>query len=434
MPSPVLRVDGLGKRYDLGLTHAGSLAAVASRWTRRLRGLPPEEGSVLTGTHAADDQSSSFWALKDVSFEVGAGEVVGIIGRNGAGKSTLLKILSRVTAPTTGSVEIDGRVGSLLEVGTGFHPELTGRENVYMNATLLGMSKREVDAKLDEIVDFSGVERFLDTPVKRYSSGMKVRLGFAVAAHLEPELLIIDEVLAVGDAEFQSRCLGRMKTVAGEGRTVLFVSHNMAAIRTLCPRSLWMEQGLLRASGETAALITEYIAQDAEVLTAERAFEINEEKDVQLLSAEAVAPSGEKSAGLFECDDPLAVRLTLLVRRPVPRMYGYLEFVSDRAGTVLVSDSHDCPPNPLDGLAPGVHVVDLNVPPRTLGVGEYSVYFNLASPAADGFDVDSPGNLIRVRLTDPATRRGDRRGGCLSTLVNWSVAPSPATVAPPISA
>ncbi len=206
---PAVRVQGLGKKYRLGLTHARSLNEAAARLTRRLRGLPP-------ATSAPGDEKpraeKDFWALRDVDFEIQPGEVVGIIGRNGAGKSTLLKILSRVTRPTTGTVELRGRVGSLLEVGTGFHPELTGRENVYMNGTLLGMSKREVARRFDEIVDFAGVETFIDTPVKRYSSGMKVRLGFAVAAHLEPEILIIDEVLAVGDAEFQRKCFGRMET------------------------------------------------------------------------------------------------------------------------------------------------------------------------------------------------------------------------------
>ena len=258
MSSPALRVRGLGKRYRLGLTHAGSLSQVASRWTRRLRGLPPEESLVDGAGRGGENPAGDFWALREVDLEVHPGEVVGVIGRNGAGKSTLLKILSRITAPTTGTVEIAGRVGSLLEVGTGFHPELTGRENVYMNATLLGMSKREVDAKLDEIVEFAGVGPFLDTPVKRYSSGMKVRLGFAVAAHLEPEVLIVDEVLAVGDAEFQAKCLGKMQDVAGEGRTVLFVSHNMGAVGDLCGRCVVLDAGRAALSADTDEALTFY--------------------------------------------------------------------------------------------------------------------------------------------------------------------------------
>ncbi|MEO0333895.1 MAG: ABC transporter ATP-binding protein, partial [Bacteroidota bacterium] len=208
-----------------------------------------------------------FWALKDISFEVKRGEAIGIIGKNGAGKSTLLKVLSRITEPTTGRIAIDGRVSSLLEVGTGFHPELTGRENVFLNGTILGMSRTEVKAKFDEIVDFSGVEKFLDTPVKRYSSGMKVRLAFAVAAHLEPEILIIDEVLAVGDAEFQKKCLGKMEDVTGEGRTVLFVSHNMAAVKALCSRAILIKQGQVVTAGEIESVVASYLKSNNSKVT-----------------------------------------------------------------------------------------------------------------------------------------------------------------------
>jgi lipopolysaccharide transport system ATP-binding protein len=202
--------------------------------------------------------SDIIWALRDVSFEVKRGEAVGVIGRNGAGKSTLLKILSRITEPTTGRATVYGRVGSLLEVGTGFHPDLTGRENVYLNGTILGMKKREVDAKFDEIVEFSGVEKFIDTPVKRYSNGMRVRLAFAVAAHLEPEILIVDEVLAVGDAEFQRKCLGKMQDVAGHGRTVLFVSHNLGAVSRLCPSGLYLVGGELQFAGAIEDVLANY--------------------------------------------------------------------------------------------------------------------------------------------------------------------------------
>jgi lipopolysaccharide transport system ATP-binding protein len=206
-------------------------------------------------------QGEDFWALKDVSFDVQPGEVVGIIGRNGAGKSTLLKILSRITEPTSGRVELRGRVGSLLEVGTGFHPELSGRENIYMNGSVLGMSHREIQRKFDEIVEFSGIEDFLDTPVKRYSSGMYVRLAFAVAAHLEPEILIVDEVLAVGDAQFQSKCLGAMKDVASHGRTVLFVSHNLAALQRICRTAILLRSGLLAEIGDIGCITRQYLRE-----------------------------------------------------------------------------------------------------------------------------------------------------------------------------
>ena len=202
---------------------------------------------------------SDFWALKDVSFEVPPGEVLGVVGRNGAGKSTLLKVLSRITEPTTGRVELRGRVGSLLEVGTGFHPELTGRENIYLNGAILGMKRREIARKFDEIVAFAEVEQFLDTPVKRYSSGMYMRLAFAVAAHLEPEILLVDEVLAVGDAEFQKKCLGKMGDVAGEGRTVLFVSHNMGAVQTVCRRALLLDHGRVKMIGPAEEVVAEYL-------------------------------------------------------------------------------------------------------------------------------------------------------------------------------
>ena len=251
----------LGKAYRIGAAEERSdtlfgavtkSLSVPLRNLRRLRGLDISDGR---------DERSIVWALKDISFEVRPGEVVGFVGRNGAGKSTLLKVLSRITPPTTGSARIVGRVSSLLEVGTGFHPELSGRENIFMNGTILGMSRAEIRSKFDEIVDFSGVEKFLDTPVKRYSSGMKVRLGFAVAAHLEPEVLIIDEVLAVGDAEFQKKSLGKMENVASSGRTVLFVSHNMGAVQNLCTRAIALHNGRMVEDGEPAEVIQNYLAR-----------------------------------------------------------------------------------------------------------------------------------------------------------------------------
>jgi lipopolysaccharide transport system ATP-binding protein len=241
----MIRAEGLGKKYIIGhQAERESYTALRDVLTRNLRGWARSAGDMLRGKPlVTGDETEDFWALKDINFEIRRGDVVGIIGRNGAGKSTLLKILSRITEPTEGRVTINGRVASLLEVGTGFHPELSGRENIYLNGAILGMSRAEIRRKFDEIVDFAGVEKFLDTPVKRYSSGMYVRLAFAVAAHLEPEILIIDEVLAVGDAEFQKKCLGKMKDVAGQGRTVLFVSHNLGAIQNLCKSSVYLKNG-----------------------------------------------------------------------------------------------------------------------------------------------------------------------------------------------
>lgn len=264
MSDTVITVENLGKKYVIDHAQVGGydtlrdLVINAARRTGR-RLLHPFNG--LTG--AANGHTEEFWALKDVSFELKQGEVVGIIGRNGAGKSTMLKILSRITEPTTGRVRIRGRVASLLEVGTGFHPELTGRENVFLNGAILGMSREEIKRKFDEMVAFAEVEKFLDTPVKRYSSGMYVRLAFAVAAHLEPEILIIDEVLAVGDYEFQRRCLGKMNEVARSGRTVLFVSHNMTAIEELCPQSIILKNGQIDRSGPTHQVVAHYLTSTA---------------------------------------------------------------------------------------------------------------------------------------------------------------------------
>jgi lipopolysaccharide transport system ATP-binding protein len=251
MTLPIIAAHDIGKRYVLG--------ASAQR-TNSLREALTAAVSAPARWFARRPPGPEFWALRDVTFGVEAGQVMGIIGRNGAGKSTLLKVLSRITEPTTGRIELRGRIASLLEVGTGFHPELTGRENVYLNGTILGMRRREIDRKFDEIVDFAEVRRFIDTPVKRYSSGMYVRLAFAVAAHLEPEILVIDEVLAVGDAEFQRKCLGKMRDVAHEGRTVLFVSHNMAAIRGLCTRAIVMDGGRIALDGSVDRAISAYLA------------------------------------------------------------------------------------------------------------------------------------------------------------------------------
>jgi len=258
MSDIAIRVENLGKKYKIGGTKQGSFR---ESFTHKLGHIFSKNGKdeALQNGQGADNE---FWALKDINFEIKRGEAVGIIGRNGAGKSTLLKILSRITKPTSGRYEVFGRISSLLEVGTGFHPELTGRENVYLNGTILGMKRAEVKAKFDEIVAFSGVEKFIDTPVKHYSSGMQVRLAFAVAAHLEPEILIIDEVLAVGDSTFQKKCMDKMSEVAESGRTILFVSHNMQAVKNLCNEAIHIHHGKLIRSGDTHQIIQKYLDND----------------------------------------------------------------------------------------------------------------------------------------------------------------------------
>ncbi len=257
----VISVEHICKQYRLGVIGGGTLVGDLSRWWARLRA-QPDPLLKIGQEHLLDREGEYIWALRDVSFEVKQGQVLGIVGRNGAGKSTLLKILSRVTVPTSGQVKVKGRIASLLEVGTGFHPELTGRENIYLNGAILGMSRQEIARKFDEIVDFAEIVKFIDTPVKRYSSGMYVRLAFAVAAHLEPEILLVDEVLAVGDVEFQKKCLGKMGDVAQEGRTVLFVSHNMGAITRLCSRALLIDQGSMVQDGSAEQVVSHYLAMN----------------------------------------------------------------------------------------------------------------------------------------------------------------------------
>ncbi len=266
---PVIKIENLSKQYRLGTIGTGTMSNDLKRWWHTVRG--KEDPFLKIGEsndRASKGNSEYVWALKDINLEVMPGEVMGIIGKNGAGKSTLLKILSKVTGPTTGRIDFNGRIGSLLEVGTGFHPELTGRENIFLNGAILGMTKTEIKSKFDEIVDFSGVERYIDTPVKRYSSGMMVRLGFAVAAHLEPEILVVDEVLAVGDAEFQQKAIGKMQDVSkNDGRTVLFVSHNMEAVKNLCQSGIILKNGTIDFYGTASKCVDRYLSREFEPLT-----------------------------------------------------------------------------------------------------------------------------------------------------------------------
>lgn len=311
----VIRAGGLGKRYFID--HQQKQERYTSLRDVVANAMWRTAGSLARfvnqpSLHHSLLSTEEFWALKDVSFQISRGEVVGVIGRNGAGKSTLLKVLSRITEPTAGRVEIRGRVASLLEVGTGFHPELTGRENIFLNGAILGMTRAEIRRKFDEIVAFAEVERFLDTPVKRYSSGMYVRLAFAVAAHLEPEILIVDEVLAVGDAEFQSKCLGKMQAVAGHGRTVLFVSHNMPAIEQLCTRAIWMDRGAIRASGSVSKIVSEYLMSGARAKTCYTSGD-DPSRPVEISSI-AVCDKDGALVDSVTASDILHLRITVLLR------------------------------------------------------------------------------------------------------------------------
>jgi lipopolysaccharide transport system ATP-binding protein len=259
MSDLAIKVENIAKQYRLGEVGTGTLSHDLNRWWYKVRGKEDPYLKVGEVNDRASSGGDYVWALQNISFDVNEGDVVGIIGRNGAGKSTLLKIISQITTPTKGTIKAKGRIASLLEVGTGFHPELSGRENIFLNAAILGMTKHEVKLKLDEIIEFSGCSKYVDTPVKRYSSGMLVRLGFSVAAHLEPEILVVDEVLAVGDAEFQKKCIGKMKDVAGSGRTILFVSHNMASVKALCTKGVLLNKGQVSYAGDINEVIANYL-------------------------------------------------------------------------------------------------------------------------------------------------------------------------------
>jgi lipopolysaccharide transport system ATP-binding protein len=416
--SSVITVENLSKKYIIGhQTQKGDatlrevLTDGAKRFANKLR--HPFSAPQNDPAH------EEFWALKDVSFDIQQGERVGIIGRNGAGKSTLLKILSRITEPTSGKVSIKGRVASLLEVGTGFHPELTGRENIFLNGAILGMSKTEIISKFDEIIAFSEVEKFLDTPVKRYSSGMYVRLAFAVAAHLEPEILIVDEVLAVGDAQFQKKCMGKMDEAGREGRTILFVSHNMGVISQLCSTCIWLDQGKTRDIGQTASVVNAYMLNGVSKLSGEMTFPDDPSKAVQLKKLSLLNKNGNITQR-FDCDNSINIKFDIQVRKQVPGLYGYIGIDKPDGTQVLVSDSFDAVTvNTLDNLPIGTYTIMVTIPPRTLGHGDYILQFALTSSQADNFYVDRPGVVCGFSLDDFTSKRGNLRDGFFSTLLPW---------------
>jgi lipopolysaccharide transport system ATP-binding protein len=423
MSAPAITVNGLGKRYRLGALGGTVTLRHQFRGLSRIRNRGLEASPLpLTALSATlDETGRRFWALKDVSFEIEPGEVVGIIGRNGAGKSTLLKILTGITDPTEGVGEIRGRVGSLLEVGTGFHSELTGRENVYLGGAIMGMRKAEIRAKFDEILDFAGVERFVDTPVKRYSSGMYVRLAFGVAAFLEPEILLIDEVLAVGDSAFQKRCLGKMNAVAKGGRTVLLVSHNMGAISQLCQRCIWLDDGKIRMVGDTAEVVSAYLAaSDPMTGDAIAMFPRDPSKPSQVRTARLVDDQGD-ARQTFSCDEPLVLELLYEVERQMTGLYGCLQVSGPDGTPVLVSYSYDNQPNPMDSLPPGPHLIRLAIPARSLGAGSYRIGFSVGSGQRGTEIVDDPGTVASFTLNDMTTVRGNNRLGYFSTILDWEI-------------
>ncbi len=400
----MIHVEGIGKRYQLGAVHHDTLWEAA---THRLKGFFGRKRSQKEG----DDH---FWALKDVSFDVAEGEVVGIIGKNGAGKSTLLKILSRITLPTEGQIRLKGRVASLLEVGTGFHPELTGRENIFMNGAILGMSRQEIKRKFDEIVDFSEVEKFIDTPVKHYSSGMYVRLAFAVAAHLEPEILIVDEVLAVGDAEFQKKCLGKMGDVAQGGRTVLFVSHNMAAVKRLCSRGVLLVGGTLKADGNVGGVLGEYMAP-AVAEYAEVQFD-GGGSDKARLSAVRLVDAKGRLTNRFAIDVDHYIEIDYDVYTALPHHRVVLQLTTVHGEPVLVSTSadHSAERQP---VSPGKHTVKVAIPGMFLNEGQYVVSLVFGTPGVQKYDQREA--VISFVVEGFPFHYRESRGGVLCGALDW---------------
>ncbi|HLO73758.1 MAG TPA: ABC transporter ATP-binding protein [Flavobacterium sp.] len=415
MSKVVIKSENISKQYRLGLVGTGTVKDDMKRWWHNLRG--KEDPFLKIGE--ANDRSSKgesdyVWSLRDINFEINQGDSVGIIGRNGAGKSTLLKILSQVTQPTTGKIYTKGRIASLLEVGTGFHPEMTGRENIYLNGAILGMRKHEIKRKFDEIVAFSGVERYIDTPVKRYSSGMYVRLAFAVAAHLESEILIVDEVLAVGDAEFQKKCLGKMNDVSkGEGRTILFVSHNLDAVKKLCNKGLLLHHGQLIHDGNIDTTLDSYLLNySSNEKQSELNFHEDETKEAQILSV-ALKDKEGKNVIEFYSNQEICVHITLkntLLSKGVRLNFSLL----DKFENVIFINRKD-----LDFT--GISEWLVQIPSDTIIANQYKIGLALDIPKVKVLDYPTEKiNLSIVNIAQDEFKYGDTENGVFKMPVIWS--------------
>jgi len=427
-----IKVDNISKYYRIGLKEEmhGSFAGSLLRFIksplknyRKYRSLYQFEDVQDNGLSSSSGQDADlFVALRNISFEVAKGEVLGVIGKNGAGKSTLLKILSKITFPTRGKIEIHGKSSSLLEVGTGFHPELTGRENVYLNGTVLGMKKREIDRKFDEIVDFSGVGKFLDTPVKRYSSGMNVRLAFAVAAHLEPEILIVDEVLAVGDAEFQAKCLGKMSSVAKEGRTVLFVSHNMGAITQLCSRALWIEGGGLREDGLPLDVVTNYLSSGIEGVGCwmRPQDESYDGRWAWLRKARILSGKGKEEVPLLHFDEKAMIEIEYEIVNSVKDFSVYL-FLRDSYGNLIwVSHDNDGFMKVGEMREPGRYSSICEFPGSLLNPGQYFISLGITGKPRETVQKEYF-DIMNFNITEAGYPFMRKRLGLLSPYLSWKV-------------
>lgn len=400
MSNIAIEFQNVGKQYHLGTVGTGTLSHDLNRFlqTQILRREDPYLKIGETNDRTKKGSSEYVWALRDISFKVEQGDVVGIIGKNGAGKSTLLKLLSNITSPSTGCIKYQGRIASLLEVGTGFHPEMTARENIYMNGSIMGMTKPEITRKLDEIVDFAGVERYLDTPVKRFSSGMTVRLGFAVAAFLEPEILVVDEVLAVGDAEFQKKAIGKMQDIStGAGRTVLFVSHNMVSMQRLCKSGVLLENGQLSYMGSIGDTIREYLSDEI----SQTEFEgIDGDESVMFLTK--VSVSGNSPDGIIHTDSAITVKFDVTIKKPIGSLVCGFNIFSSFQHPLARADYNDR--NQMTSLEPGSYHFEYVIPPYTLANGEYKIEVDLAERAVKHYTSD------KSKLTFVVTQSDDNFG------------------------
>lgn len=420
MSDAAIVVQNVSKRYRLGELWRGA----AAPWRRMQRFTQ----NLFKQTNP-DDDARVLHALRNVSFEVHAGEVLGLIGRNGAGKSTMLKVLSRITPPSAGHIELRGRCASLLEVGTGFHPELTGRENIYLNGSILGMSRREITRQFDEIVDFAGIERFLDTPVKRYSSGMYVRLAFAVAAHLEPEILLVDEVLAVGDVTFQKKCMGKMQDIAGSGRTIVFVSHNLGAISAFCKRVLRLRDGQVADCGSPSEVVGNYIA---ECYSTQRVREFPPPKQNQSVAIRKLELCGdpEGPGGVVERASDLVVHVDYDVLHPVPGVEVCVVLESADGLPICTTRNIDAPECRSAGENPGRYTATVRFPGKLLAPNTYTLRVSL--DRYNGWDTLDHREGIAFELADAegsisSRANNNRRAGFLQIDLPWRIQPRPST-------
>jgi lipopolysaccharide transport system ATP-binding protein len=402
----VIEVDQLSKKFKLGVYGGKTMRDDFSAWLAKIRG--KENPLINISEKSRVNSNEEFWALREINFSVQQGEVLGIIGRNGAGKSTLLKLLSRISYPTMGEIRIKGRIASLLEVGTGFHPELTGKENVYLNGAILGMNRNEIQAKFDEIVAFSGIEHHIDTPVKRYSSGMKVRLGFAVAAHLEPEILVIDEVLAVGDAEFQKKCLGKMQDVSKQGRTVLFVSHNMSAVRSLCTRSILLNDGKLIFEGNVDTAINSYLKTGAEEQDQNLGFRNFPKDEITPICFSFIKlKKKEEISNSFEHEDEIKVEFGITRNSSINSTYLFF-MVSDNLGNwIFATSNEETGENGLLKDIKGDQLISVIIPSNLLKPGIYFITIALRAYDQQQHFVKYE-NTISFEIVDTTTFRGQK--------------------------